>query len=271
MMMGEHIRAYRIKKNLTQEQLGELIGVSAQAVSKWENDNALPDTALLPALADALDVTLDSLFGRAAAGETDTFRAIHRHHAAQKKTCFSTLWNLLYQSGIGLWSDFFAEPPALPDQLTRLQYAYDDGFFHAAYAEAGSVLVAAPRPKEGWQNLFGDDDGVGAILDALGDDDTRRAVQWLLRHPGGYRFLFPVLTRDAGIAPERAEQVRRNLLTLTLINETPIVIDGVEQITCRYWPRQQFTVVWLLLDDFVHRNSYFNYQSCGGKAPILKK
>ena len=127
MMMGENIRIYRQKKHLTQEQLGEMIGVSAQAVSKWENDNALPDTALLPALADALDITLDSLFGRTASGEADTFRAIHRHHAAQKAMCFSTIWNLLYQSGIGCWNDFFTEPPALPDRRTRLQYAYDDG------------------------------------------------------------------------------------------------------------------------------------------------
>ncbi len=269
-MMGENIRSYRQKRGLTQEQLGEMIGVSPQAVSKWENDNALPDTALLPALADALDVTLDSLFGRSAAGESDTFRAIHRHHAAQKKMRFSTLWSLLYHGGIGYWSDFFTEPPALPAHPTRLQYAYDDGFFHASYAESGSVLVAAPRPQDGWQGLFGEDAEIGAILQALGDPDTRRAIAWLLRHASGYRFLFPVLLRDAEIAPEQAEKVRSNLLTLTLLTESAIVIDGVEQVTYRYWPRQQFTVIWLLLDDFAHRNSWFNFQSCGGSAPILK-
>lgn len=269
-MMGENIRTYRQKKHLTQEQLGDLIGVSAQAVSKWENDNALPDTALLPALANALDVSLDSLFGRTGAGEADTFRAIHCHHAAQQGMHFSTIWSLFYHSGIGTWGDFFTDPPALPDRRTRLQYAYDDGFYHAAYAESGSVLVAAPRPKDGWQGLFGEDEAIGAILQALGDPDTRRAVQWLLRHKSGYRFLFPVLVRDAEIPPEHAEQVRRNLRTMTLIEETPIVIDGVEQMTCRYWPRQQFTVIWLLLDDFAHHNTWFNFQSCGGSAPILK-
>ncbi|MBQ3125800.1 MAG: helix-turn-helix transcriptional regulator [Clostridia bacterium] len=270
-MLGEMIREYRIKKELTQEQLGERIGVSAQAVSKWENNNALPDTALLPALADALDVTLDMLFERKVSGAEDTFRMIHRYHAAQTKCSFSTIWNLLYQSGIGFWGESFAEPPTLPETYTRLQYAYDDGFFHAAYGEEGSVLVAAPRPKAGWSGLYGEDAEIGAVLDALGDPETRRAINWLRRHEAGYRFLFAVLVRDSGIAPEAADKVRRDLLTLTLIRETPVVIDGVEQVTCRYWPRQQFTVIWLLLDDFIHRNTWFNFQSCGGRAPILKK
>ena len=133
------------------------------------------------------------------------------------------------------------------------------------------MLVAAPRPKAGWSGLSGEDAEIGAVLDALGDPNTRRAINWLLRHEAGYRFLFAVLVRDSGIAPEAADKVRRDLLTLTLIRETPVVIDGVEQVTCRYWPRQQFTVIWLLLDDFIHRNTWFNFQSCGGRAPILKK
>ncbi len=64
MKIGENIRKYRTKRHLTQEKLAERIGVSGQAVSKWETNEGLPDTALLPDIADALGVSLDMLFGR---------------------------------------------------------------------------------------------------------------------------------------------------------------------------------------------------------------
>lgn len=58
------ITRLRKERGLTQEQLGQLVGVSAQAVSKWEKGGA-PDVELLPVLADRLGVSIDALFGRA--------------------------------------------------------------------------------------------------------------------------------------------------------------------------------------------------------------
>lgn len=62
-MIGENIAAIRKERGLTQEQLARMVGVSAQAVSKWENGGT-PDAELLPAIADRLEVTIDSLYGR---------------------------------------------------------------------------------------------------------------------------------------------------------------------------------------------------------------
>jgi len=58
---GQNIAAFRKNKNLTQEKLAELIGISPQSVSKWENDVSMPDIALLPILADIFSTTIDSL------------------------------------------------------------------------------------------------------------------------------------------------------------------------------------------------------------------
>ena len=60
--IGENIAKYRKTKGYTQEYLGELVGVSGQAVSKWEN-GGVPDTYLLPSLSKVLDVSIDVLFG----------------------------------------------------------------------------------------------------------------------------------------------------------------------------------------------------------------
>lgn len=59
--MGKRIARLRREQGLTQETLAERMGVSAQAVSKWENDIACPDISMLPALADFFGVTIDEL------------------------------------------------------------------------------------------------------------------------------------------------------------------------------------------------------------------
>ena len=61
---GERIAALRKAAGLTQEALAQQLGVTNQAVSKWESDQCCPDIMLLPALADVFGVTVDALFGR---------------------------------------------------------------------------------------------------------------------------------------------------------------------------------------------------------------
>jgi transcriptional regulator with XRE-family HTH domain len=59
--IGKQIANLRKEKGYTQEKLAELLNISPQAVSKWENGHALPETALLPSLANSLDTSIDSL------------------------------------------------------------------------------------------------------------------------------------------------------------------------------------------------------------------
>lgn len=61
MTLGSRINEYRRQRNITQEQLAEAMGVTSQAVSKWENDISCPDISVLPQLADYFSVTLDRL------------------------------------------------------------------------------------------------------------------------------------------------------------------------------------------------------------------
>ena len=61
---GARIASYRKEKDLTQEALAQRLGVTNQAVSKWESDQCCPDIMLLPELADVFGITIDELFGR---------------------------------------------------------------------------------------------------------------------------------------------------------------------------------------------------------------
>lgn len=61
--LGRRIARLRLEHGMTQERLAGIAGVSAQAVSKWENDQSAPDIMLLPVLAKAFDVTVGALLG----------------------------------------------------------------------------------------------------------------------------------------------------------------------------------------------------------------
>ena len=62
MNIGNNIKQLRQQKNLTQEQLAEKLGISYQAVSKWETGANTPDIAFLPKIAALFGISIDALF-----------------------------------------------------------------------------------------------------------------------------------------------------------------------------------------------------------------
>lgn len=61
---GQRFQRLRKEKNLTQEDIASKIGITAQSVSKWENDLSAPDISILLELADILGVSVEELLGR---------------------------------------------------------------------------------------------------------------------------------------------------------------------------------------------------------------
>ena len=61
--IGENIRRFRKKHDLTQETFAERLGVTYQSVSRWENGTTYPDLELLPVISETLSVTVDELIG----------------------------------------------------------------------------------------------------------------------------------------------------------------------------------------------------------------
>lgn len=60
--IGNRIKEKRRERNLTQEELASMLGVTKAAVSKWENEESYPDITLLPQIAQLFHMTMDYLF-----------------------------------------------------------------------------------------------------------------------------------------------------------------------------------------------------------------
>ncbi|WP_025679320.1 helix-turn-helix domain-containing protein [Paenibacillus polymyxa] len=70
--LARNISIYRKERGLTQEELAKILGLSFQAVSKWENGYTMPDISLLPQLSRTLEVSIDKLLGYVSQDKTIT-------------------------------------------------------------------------------------------------------------------------------------------------------------------------------------------------------
>ena len=81
--IAENIKAFRKSKDMTQEDVAELLGVSPQSVSKWERGDTFPDITLLPSLANLYNTSVDAIIGMDRINEKQTLNTIfgtgHKH------------------------------------------------------------------------------------------------------------------------------------------------------------------------------------------------
>lgn len=75
--IGENLKRLRLKKELTQEQIAEILGVSPQAISRWENNTAYPDITLLPSIAIFYNTSIDELIGMEEICSTENISRVH--------------------------------------------------------------------------------------------------------------------------------------------------------------------------------------------------
>lgn len=131
--VGSQIAALRKIKGMTQNELGERIGVSFQAVSKWERGETLPDTAILPDLANVLETNVDFLL---TGGEkmVDYRGKIRVADMIDGLRCLETMGNLLGKENL----IYRAAIQGINDSLnTDIEDAFgDDYVFEAFVAES---------------------------------------------------------------------------------------------------------------------------------------
>ena len=93
--LGERIAQLRKEKGLKQDELAEMLGITPQAVSKWENDQTCPDISLLPKLAEILGVTVDELLS----GKKEN--AVRVVPAEERKDIKDMMFRIVIDSGEG--------------------------------------------------------------------------------------------------------------------------------------------------------------------------
>lgn len=132
--LGENLKKYRINRELTQEQLADVLGVSAQAVSRWENGTTYPDITLLPTIASYFDISIDEIIGFDTTRKEERIKAILKENRIfhsngetrksiellrQSLTEFPNESRLLYCLAQSLYSLHFQSGEMFPDEHKR--------------------------------------------------------------------------------------------------------------------------------------------------------
>lgn len=109
MTFGETLKKYRKNSGLSQEKVAEQIGVSRQAVTKWERDQSRPSMENMVALAALFRVPLEELAGLQSKGEKDTKRVLHTNLTLLAIIAQAGVLNACVQFAASLPGDAMAE------------------------------------------------------------------------------------------------------------------------------------------------------------------
>ncbi|MBO4915571.1 MAG: helix-turn-helix transcriptional regulator [Oscillospiraceae bacterium] len=292
MELGKTIATLRKERGMTQEQLGQALGVSGQAVSKWENGGA-PDAEMLPSIADRLGVTIDTLYGRADEPTEDMRATMFRWLAAipaerrmdELFRVFCTLFQLPNYVGDEALSDLFGATlwPARTcysvefsggkEEKTWLRSALllDAGLQLGVCAEDCPMYLLMPEPEDGYDANFADNKSYRALFAALalpGALEIFRALYATKKHTF---FSVEVIAKAAGVDAGAAKTALEAMLGCHLLSkhsvetgEAPLEAYELHQ-NVSFVPFMLFAR-WLCADN----DSYFCYWETREK-PILRK
>ena len=244
MTFAESVRRYRTEAGLSQESLGEMIGISGQAVSKWETTNSLPDPALLPALADALNVSLDALFDRRSDDPADLYRTIAgwigSYPEEERMEQLFRVTDAAFRAALGgVPAPLLPDPEADEDKTEgRLaHYSWQINRQDAngvLYDTADFPFVSlALEPAKGWASVM-EDERIPGWFACLADPDVYRCVLYLCRHEPSHTEL-PILMRKSGIDPARAEEVGGLLKKLGFVSVETVSVNGRDRRIATLW------------------------------------
>lgn len=255
--IGTQIAFYRKKLHMTQEELGKAVGVSMQAVSRWEN-GGMPDTELLPNIADALGTSIDALFGRNEEIPSDITEVLARwihamapdEHVIQRFT--RTLWEVVIRSLTTIkvpveYSKYSLLNFSVPDKdaLIRTVLSTNDGFVLGVSAEDMSFISFFPEPANGYYD------------DYLLPNDVYRKIFAALAEPGALEllmmfhnekpcsYLSSVAAKHAGIPLEETERLLDILERADLLQKIDLLTE--EGHSTAYVTSQDCGLIPLLL------------------------
>ena len=275
MGLSENIKTFRLEKNLTQEQLATRLGVSPQAVSKWETSETYPDGALLLPLANELEVSLDALFGNEAVSMADlSGRIVKLIHQTDEKDRFNLARDIGWQMERGLF-DCRMEigkryDPNEVKNLKSASYILDDYGFTVVSNGKEPFFSVFPQPKEGFGHFLNDQEKLQQLFCALSHTHTLNAVAYLYRKTEGYVFESAVLARDCQIPDGEMEGVLQDLQTLHLIRKQVLPINGEER-TLYYAKPDHVLLALLIMASHLEYQGAYCFQSHLRNTPFIKE
>lgn len=171
--LAEQLKALRKEKNVSQEKLAAYLGISYQAISKWENGNAYPDIQLLPQLARFFGITIDELLQV----EKPDEQALFEEYVTKAETLFRNGEDM--EMLLALWKEAYQKMPnnvRVKEFLMSTYFDADKVKYSQEIIELGMEIYNSDA------NMYYKGQAIREIARTYAEmDDMVKAEQWILK------------------------------------------------------------------------------------------
>lgn len=226
--IGETIAILRKEAGLTQETLANRLGVSSQAVSKWETGTTMPDIMLLPLIADTFDTDIDRLFGR---------KVKFNNKKLTKENIHEEMYNSFFEIMQHFWCQYEGkdEVDVTEDakkareaikKFTNSQTMVVSNFEGNGVFADCDIALAFNRDKDEILKIF-DDDSAWNVFKRLSDGETRKIFKFIVQNREK-SFTASFISAKCDIELQSVERALGHLLAMNLLGRKDVDTgDGI--------------------------------------------
>ena len=278
-MIGKQIASLRKEKGIKQEELANYVGVSTQAVSKWEN-GGVPDTELLPRIADFFSVSVDSLFGRNITDYSDLQSALIKKISdtprdERFKLVFNYCWDMeralmpsdrknKHYSSI---EDYEKTIDANAQHYSSIMQ--NDGFTRMGVANRSQYFLIVPEPKSTDDAYFNGIDYPSFFKD-ISDECFWNACVYLNKRDHQKAFTTTLFIKNLGVSAEKAGEILSTLKKYRMVYDTQIEMDDEIQTVYHFRPTPAFTALLIFAREIIDKPEHFAYYCGNREKPYFK-
>lgn len=282
--IGEKIAKYRKLKGYTQEQLGEFLGVSGQAVSKWEN-GGVPDTYLLPNIAKVLGVSVDILFGvekKISDYTKDEILDDLFKFCLQKTNCkedkiyffefmFETIWTLqsaYFGNESRTMLKDIIEKNSGNQQITS-QIINDEGTTYLSLVENFPFFCAVGDTPEISKKLLSEKN-FAEFFSLLASEEGMKAIIFTQTATETSQYTANMMAKKIGITLESFLEVEPLLVKYGLLNEDSLTLDDNVIKVYHKWSNPELRPLLIMAYQFINaRQCYYDF-TCNRTKPYFE-
>ena len=261
MTIGKNIADLRKNSGMTQEQLAEILCVSSQTISKWENEVTMPDIMLLPVIAGCFDITVDELYG----GIKTTGKRQAVDYDDIPEMLYDTIIDLM-QHG---WADS-VEGKDIETEKERMKayLAENRQVKTATFSNKRGAVIATSeigllhRGKANADQLV--QDGIGRVLEILSNTAVRRVFAYEMDNMTK-PITAPYAAKKCDISPDEAALALEMLTEIHVNHLTEVMLDENNSVRMYALNSDECIMYMLmilktarLIDE--NKQHYFNYR-----------
>ncbi len=252
-MLGKNIKSARKARGITQEELGRLIGVTTQAVSKWECGGT-PDAELLPAIASNLGVSVDALFGKTEEVKQDltqliSYELLHTSAEERFEKAFSFCWAIeLGLTGVEAINDSIVKQGVINTDNDASHEYYskilvNHGITDMKISKNGRYFFIMPEPADGIKSALGDISEYADTFRLLSDERVLKIIMYMYSRKNT-AVTSSLIAKNTGLSEETVKKLMDKMCDYSVADKIEIETDGGMLYSYQY--RQECTMIPLL-------------------------